>query len=312
MRLMRFLLVALSCLLATPAFAATSSDIHYGPHKLQALDVYTSSSCHTNCPVVIWVHGGGWSNGDKTVMGGEDGTKIGALWSERGAVVVSINYRLTPEVQHPAHVQDVAAAINWVHKNISQYGGDAARIYLLGHSAGAHLIALVATDPRYLAVYGLTPARNLAGVFPIDSAAYNLADDLNTPLVGNRIREAFGTSRAALAAASPLTYVRVGQSYPPFIFAGTEQHQNGLKSMNEIIEKLHSAGSGAEGIKTNYPGTRAFIAHRKIAEDLFNPASAMTIKLMNTVGLRTNSVAEQPEENTNQRGRLLLLRQLRD
>lgn len=307
---MRLLFAAFLWLLAMPALAATASDIHYGPHKLQALDVYASSTCRSNCPVVIWVHGGGWSNGDKTVMGGEDGTKIGALWSQRGAVVVSINYRLTPDVQHPAHVEDVAAAINWVHKNIGQYGGDASRIYLLGHSAGAHLVALVATDQRYLQAYGLAPARNLAGVFPIDSAAYDLADDLDTPLVGNRIRDAFSASPAALAAASPLTYVRRGQSYPPFIFAGTLQHPDGIKSMNEMIAKLRTAGATAEGFEADYPGSRAFVAHRKIAEDLFSPASALTIKLMNTVGLRANSSAAQPEDNTSRRGRPLLRRQL--
>ncbi len=314
----QFFLICLFLVMAiTPATASTTvkSDIQYGQDKLQALDVYTHSQCTSSklCPVLIWVHGGGWSNGDKTVMGGEDGTKIGALWSASGAVVVSINYRLTPQVVHPAHVQDVAAAINWVHKNIRSFNGDAGKIYLLGHSAGAHLVALVSTDTQYLAAHGLSPAQNISGVFPIDSAAYSLEEDLNTPIVGSRVEAAFSSDKAALRAASPLTHVRSGQSYPPFILAGTVQYPKGVESMNDMANKLRQSGARAETYVADYPGTRPFTAHRRIAEDLFNPASPMTIKLMAAMGLRPSAsapTASKPADDNSDRRRGLLLRRM--
>lgn len=273
-------------LFALPAQAAVVSDIAYGSDKLQKLDVYTPEQClQARCPVVIWVHGGGWRNGDKTAMGSEDAPKIAALWGSRGAVLVSINYRLTPAVMHPAHVQDVAAAINWTNKNIDRYGGNSSRIYLLGHSAGAHLIALVATDPQYLAAYGLSPAGNLSGVFPIDAPAYNLAEDLGTPLVSRRIKDAFDIAPQALRSASPAYNAKPGGAYPPFIIATTRQHPRGESSMNDMANRLRRAGGQVDTYVADYPGQLALKAHRSIAEDLYNPDSPMTIRLMAAVGL---------------------------
>src|SRR5262249_59746854 len=77
---------------------------------------------------------------------------------ENGVVFVSVNYRLTPAVTHPAHVSDVAAAVRWVRDHAAEFGGDADQIVLMGHSAGCHLVTLVALDPRYLARVGLRPA----------------------------------------------------------------------------------------------------------------------------------------------------------
>jgi arylformamidase len=85
-------------------------------------------------------------------------------------VVVGLDYRLTPAVVHPAHIEDVAAGIAWVHNNIAQYGGDPKRVFLLGHSAGVHLVALVATAPKYLEAHELSPKSALAGVLAIDTA----------------------------------------------------------------------------------------------------------------------------------------------
>lgn len=284
--MLRYLLISL-ILLTSSAEAAVTKDIAYGRHALQKLDVYTPTNCRVGgCPVVMWVHGGGWANGDKAGMGSEDGTAIGNVWSEKGAVVVSINYRLTPEVVHPAHVQDVAAAINWVKKNIRSYKGNPNKLYLMGHSAGGHLVALVATDPQYLAKHGLTPAGSLAGVFPIDSGGLDLEASLNEPIAGKRIAAAFGTSKQALRAASPIYNVKQGRSYPPFTLAAVKQRPvYAVSQMRRLEQALRSVGGEATGMVVDYPGASALKAHGYIAEDLANPNSEMTKTLMRTAGI---------------------------
>src|SRR5205823_5671892 len=106
---------------------------------------------------VFFVHGGAWRNGDKSGILGVY-SALGRFLVRHGLGAVIINYRLSPAVRHPAHVQDVAKAFAWTHKNIARYGGRPDQIFLCGHSAGGHLVALLATDPTYLKAEGLTPA----------------------------------------------------------------------------------------------------------------------------------------------------------
>lgn len=283
-----FLFIAL-IIMGFPAQAAgitSVTDIAYGPAPLQKIDVFTPERCvQGGCPVLMWVHGGGWRMGDKAYRGTEN---LVNSWGVRGAIVVAVNYRLSPDVVHPAHVQDVAAAIAWVKQHIQSYGGNKDRIYLLGHSAGAHLVALVATDPQYLQAYGLHPADALAGVFPIDSASYDLVDSSDEPWVGRMVKQAFGSNRDALELASPLWLVSHNrhERYPPFIFAATKQRSNAVFQMNEMIEQLQRDGATAQGMVVDYPTLRQLKAHGEIARDLSDPTSTMTKRLMVEVGLQ--------------------------
>ena len=106
-----------------------------------------------NCPVVVLVHGGVWMYGDKSCVGLY--SAVGKFLARTGIVAVLPNYRLTPWVKHPEHVKDVARAIAWTHKNCGKYGGRADQLFLAGHSAGGHLVALVATDESYMKAEGL-------------------------------------------------------------------------------------------------------------------------------------------------------------
>lgn len=106
------------------------TDIPYveGGHRLQVLDIYAPHSTEASpLPVVFWIHGGGWQTGDK----GDVGTKHTAV-TERGFVFVSTNYRLLPEVSMKEVIGDIAAAIAWVHQNITEYKGDPGRIIVGG------------------------------------------------------------------------------------------------------------------------------------------------------------------------------------
>ncbi len=275
----KFLFLCL-IIFSTSSFAAVtvSKPIHYGSDKRQIVQVYQPDSCRAKaCPVVMWVHGGGWKNGDTTKNTASD---MLTIWANQGIVMVGINYRLSPDVVHPKHVQDVAAAINWVHQNISGYGGDQNHLFLLGHSAGAHLVALVSTNPTYLATYNLSP-KNLTAVFPIDTASFDLTNP--SRFVKRMVNDAFGTDQTALREASPIWNVNSGGQYPDFIIAATNVRKDAVETSQILQTKLRNAGAKADLIVMNYPEAGALKAHGLIAKDLAKMDSSMTKVLIQRV-----------------------------
>ena len=277
-----YLLVLFLTLFSLPALAdvTVTRDLAYGTDKKQQLDVYVPDACKTtSCPVVIWVHGGGWRHGGKDMRAGQ---KMANIWAGQGIVFVETDYRLTPQVMHPAHVQDVAASINWVKKNIASYHGDPSRVFLLGHSAGAHLVALVATDASYLGAYGIK-LTDLAGVFPIDTASFDLTQ--SPPLVDGIVDKAFGTDPAVLRSASPLFQVKANTAYPHFVIAATKQRMDAQQDSNQLARKLRAAQSGneAEVIIADFPGEKQLQAHRSIAQALADLEHPMTKRLLEVV-----------------------------
>lgn len=187
--------------------------------NLLSLDVYHAAGATDRRPVVVYVHGGGWSTGDKR---NQIADKV-ALFRGEDYVFVSVNYRLSPvavgpdytnRIKFPDHNVDVADAIGWVVDNIADYGGDPGRVALLGHSAGAHLVALTATNPDFLARVGLTPS-DLAGVIPVDTEGYDVAAQVAAG--SDLYRNAFGDDPADHRAASPIDNVSPDGDYPPFL-----------------------------------------------------------------------------------------------
>jgi acetyl esterase/lipase len=213
----------------------------------QTLDVFAPKGVK-NRPVLIFVHGGAWFFGDKNFFGIH--RAIGPFLARNGVVTVVINYRLSPHVKHPEHVKDVARAFAWVRRHIADYGGDPDRIFLCGHSAGAHLVSLLATDEQYLKDpdLGLKAADRAAlrgvvavsGVYRIptpDDCARVVGDMLRIlPTLGDKrvnvalslaplvVRHTpglspfpliFGSDPAVCKTASPLAHVHKG--LPPFL-----------------------------------------------------------------------------------------------
>src|ERR1700730_6764996 len=131
------------------------ADLPYGADPQQRLDVYVPRRVSAAPrPVVVFWHGGRWKFGDKA-----DYRFVGAALAELGYVAVLPNYRHYPSVKLPGFMEDAARASRWASENAAEFGADAGRLYVMGHSAGAHMAALVTLDPRYFAAAGQAPPR---------------------------------------------------------------------------------------------------------------------------------------------------------
>jgi acetyl esterase/lipase len=210
------------------------------------LDLYLPQE-HGPFPVVVLVHGGAWVWGSKTCLGLMP--PVARCLASQGIGVVVPNYHLSPWSKHPEHIRDVARAFAWTHKNISRFGGNPDQLFLAGHSAGGHLVSLLATDESYLQAEGLHTGSikgviSLAGVYRIPagrqqvtfggqgSNAFWVTDVLpfrhnltmlrktmfwmpGVPLSLNFFRPSFGNDPYLRFQASPLNHVRPG--LPPFL-----------------------------------------------------------------------------------------------
>lgn len=205
------------------------------PNSL-ALDIYPTDA--TKCPVIIYIHGGGWWQGDKSHVEAKP-----AAFNFNGFVFVSVNYRLIQEVEVGQELRDVAAAIAWVKQNIANYGGDPNRIFLMGHSAGAHLVSLVGTDETYLTEQGLSLA-DLKGIISLDTQAYDVHLLLsNMPLTnGWMYRVAFGDDPENWVRYSPIAYVAPGKRIPPFVVAYTSDQSERHILTDRFADALTAAG----------------------------------------------------------------------
>ncbi|HML21971.1 MAG TPA: alpha/beta hydrolase [Aggregatilinea sp.] len=225
--------------------ASITRDMVYAEHdgfdpQDTSLDIYAAPDA-SNAPVIVFVHGGGWSLGDKTSVYLKPDHFI-----PMGYVFVSVNYRLVPDIAFPDNAQDVADAIAWVQANIATYGGDGGQIYLMGHSAGAHLISLVATDGQYLQAAG-TDLPALSGVIALDSAAYNVVTRGESRRgLGPLYENAFGTDETVWAQASPALHVAPDKGIPPFLLVYTGATDAHGVETTAFAQALEDAGVRAE------------------------------------------------------------------
>ena len=182
------------------------------PRNATSLDLHAPADA-CDAPVVVWVHGGGYHHGDKA-NGMRD--KV-ALFNRQGWILVSVNYRLTrvgdPSSAHyPDHYEDVAAALGWVEDNIADYGGDAGRVALLGHSAGADIVANVAAEPTYLADQGAS-ADLIGCLAPLDTAGFD--KPRASAVEGRQWLDALGNNPDYLTDTSATLLLRSGEAAPP-------------------------------------------------------------------------------------------------
>ncbi len=183
--------------------------------NLLSLDIYYNSNVDVQKPVIIYVHGGGWCKGDKS---NKIENKVN-LFRSLNYIFVSVNYRLSPfpfdisnnnRIKYPDHNVDIADALLWINDNIGQYGGNKHKIVLLGHSAGAHLVALTGTNKRFLKSKGLS-LESIKGVAVIDTEGFDIKEQIANGNNQNMYINAFGTDSIQNIDASPIYNVPVAQ-----------------------------------------------------------------------------------------------------
>jgi acetyl esterase/lipase len=220
MRTTRLVTAAIAVWTCATAAAAQShtftvvKDIDYVPQAdhpggKDRLDVYIPQGAK-NAPVIFSVHGGLLMAGDR-----REDAFVGQRFAAAGYVTAVISYRLSPQASHPAHIEDTAAAFAWVKRNISRHGGDADRILVTGHSAGAYLIMLLAADPRWLAAHTLS-SRDIRGVAPVSGFYW-----VDKPGVApDRPKSVWGADPKVWVDASPSRYLRA--DLPPILILDTD------------------------------------------------------------------------------------------
>jgi len=208
----------------------------YGDHSRHALDLYLplSEPPDTGWPVLLFFYGGSWQSGSRSEY-----RFLGEALAARGILTAVADYRLYPEVRYEGVLQDSAAALAWLHREIGQHGGDRSRIFVAGHSAGAFNAAMLALDPSWLAPHALEPRAAIAGwvgvagpydfrplIDPALMAIFNPADDPETtPDATQPIFYATAGSPPALLVAAREDHI----VYPGVNTGGLAQRLRGLQ-----------------------------------------------------------------------------------
>ncbi|RDZ28178.1 alpha/beta hydrolase fold domain-containing protein [Lysobacter silvisoli] len=202
-----------------PAPAAiVQRDLAYGPDPAQRLDVYRPRQAR-KAPIVLMVHGGGWRIGDKAGRG--VARNKAAHWNAQGRIVVSINYRLPPQADPLQQAADVARALAYVQREAPRWGGDGDRVALVGHSAGAHLVALLAAAPELARAQDARPWR---GTVALDSAAYDVEALMRRPHL-RLYDQAFGADPRGWREASPMQRLRSAPA-PMLLVCSSQRRQS--------------------------------------------------------------------------------------
>ena len=244
--------------------------LSYGPDPMQTLDFWPSAAVDPE--LVVFVHGGGWSGGDKRMMQGSDKLRH---WQGEVYAVASLNYRLVPEATVEQQAEDVAAAIALLKTQADVWGFDPERIALVGHSAGAHLVALVGTDERYLRSAGLS-FDDISGVVLLDGAAYDVAMQLEEgPRIMRRTyRRAFGDVPERHARLSPTT--QAGAPNAPAFLILHLQREDGVRQSEKLAAALRRAGTPVEVRGFAGTGLRGHAEiNRRMGEEGYPPTAAL-------------------------------------
>ena len=227
----------LNTLLVPTSGYSVKKDIAYGSDPRQKIDIYIPDGLKTPAPVIVFFYGGSWQMGDKGMY-----PFFGQAFASKGIVTVVADYRLYPQVKFPDFVKDGAAAFRFVHDNIANYGGDPKRLFMAGHSAGAHIAVLLDSDLSYLKDAGADPSwvRGVIGI----SGPYDFL-----PLKDPKLIELFGGDR--VAATQPINFIDRKRA-PMLLATGTDDDTVRPGNTTRMAAKLQSFGSEVE-VK-QYPG----------------------------------------------------------
>jgi acetyl esterase/lipase len=236
------------------ALPAVEKDLAYADGgDRQKLDLYLPAK--KGFTTVVFTYGGGWHTGSRKSV-----TPIGEKLQGLGFGCALVSHRLSPDDKFPAHAEDVAAAFAWVKKNIAARGGDPKKVVLMGHSSGAHLSLLVATDPKYLAKHKLTPA-DVAAVIglstPVDLEPREDKMGFGDALLAGKGADAFGRDVALMKDASPIRHISkdlpptllvVGEKDFPMLEGDAKAFAEKAKGVGKDVPTFVSKGSDHMGV----------------------------------------------------------------
>jgi arylformamidase len=229
-------------------------DVAYGGDRAQRFDAYVPKDA-ARAPVIFMVHGGGWEHGDKKMDAVVD-NKV-AHWTRRGFIVISTNYRMLPEADPLAQAADVAKAIGVAQDRVADWGGARDKFVLMGHSAGAHLVSLLASSSS------LQGSLRWLGVVALDSAAF----DVETIMQGRHMDlydAPFGTDPAFWRAASP--YAQVQRAPQPMLAVCSTRRDAACAQARRYADKVHQLGGRVEVLEQD-------LSHKQINDTLGTPGT---------------------------------------
>lgn len=236
------------------------AEMSYGPDTLQRLDLVAPAGS-TRPPLILFIHGGGWSIGDKRhAIGAKASHFVG-----RGYAFASVNYRLVPQATVEDQAADIAAAIAMLRTYAMGSNYDGERIILMGHSAGAHLAALVGTDPRYLAAAGV-PMNRVKGVVLLDGAGYDIARQMAVPRnpVAGMYDAAFGRDPKRQKALSP-TLQAAAPNVANWLILPVARRADSIAQSQALAAALGKAGASAKVVPV--PGESHGSLNKGLGED---------------------------------------------
>lgn len=211
------------------------ADIAYGDLERQQLDIYQPKHVNKVAPVVVFFYGGSWDSGNKA-----DYKFVAEAMTSHGFVVVIPDYRVYPDVLFPEFMQDPAHAAQWVKRNIQQYGGDPQRVFLAGHSAGAHIAVMLGVNAEYLAQVNMKPA-DFRGIIGL-AGPYDFL-----PLTSKRLKEIFGEESQQWKS-QPINFVD-GSNPPMQLLVGLKDGTVWPRNTFNLAAKIQQAGGQVEVVE---------------------------------------------------------------
>jgi acetyl esterase/lipase len=238
-------------------------NVKYGDDPKQSLDVYSPTvGKGKKLPVILYVHGGGWTGGDKSNVAEKP-----SFFTNKGYVFVSVNHRLSPKASYVEMANDVSSAVKWVYDNADTYQIDRSKINLMGHSAGGQLVMLVGTNPEYLNKVGLTP-QSLKSIVSLEGPL-DLTDFIQRM---SSYKKVFGNDQQVWAEASPLTYA-ANKSLPPMFLVA-----HGTRSIAAFVDSAKKAGNTVDSFTVqtlSHSGVTEYLGSSKGSEEAKNMTNAV-------------------------------------
>lgn len=247
-----------SAAIVLPPGARVLRDIAYGADAQQRIDVYLPKPSAEAAPIIFMVHGGAWMVGDKGA-GGVVSNKL-AHWLPKGYILVSANYRLMPAADPLEQAHDVARALALAQTKAHEWNGDATRLLLMGHSAGAHLVSLLASAPAIATAENVRP---WLGTVALDSAAYDVVQ-----IMQNQHRrfydKAFGRDPAYWRRASPVHQLNAAPR--PVLAVCATSREDGCQQTQHFADRIKALGGQATVLPVA-------LSHKEINHELGLPGA---------------------------------------